>query len=46
MYWDVDKGSFRSFLRANFLDWEKPNKKRNEEPLEKDKDAREGSEKQ
>ena len=26
VYWDVDKGSFRSFLRANFLDWEKPGK--------------------
>lgn len=46
VYWDVDKGSFRSFLRANFLDWEKPKKKRNEEPPEQDKDAGEDSEKQ
>lgn len=28
VYWDVDKGSFRSFLRANFLDWDKSGKKR------------------
>lgn len=46
VYWDVDKGSFRSFLRANFLDWEKPKKKRNEETPEQDKDAGEDSEKQ
>lgn len=46
VYWDVDKGSFRSFLRANFLDWEKPKKRRNEEPPEQGKDSGEDSEKQ
>lgn len=46
IYWDVDKGSFRSFLRANFLDWEKPKKKRNEKSPEQGKDVGEDSEKQ
>lgn len=46
VYWDVEKGSFRSFLRANFLDWEKPKKKRSEESPEQDKDSGKDSEKQ
>ena len=46
VYWDVDKGSFRSFLRVNFLDWEKPKKKRSEEQPEQDKGSGEDSEKQ
>ena len=31
VYWDVDKGGFRSFLRANFLDWERTAKKKDGE---------------
>lgn len=24
VYWDMDKGGFRSFIRANFVEWDRP----------------------